>query len=99
MYLSFLPLLFHIVYGGDTKGPLAFKECPPGAEFSSIAGSGTRLDTVSTFDDDTEDVALPFEFPWFGETRNSIRVSSNGLITMNSVDFFNLLLFTITLSR
>ena len=67
-----------------TAGIYRFRPCPAGTGFSPIAGVGTRLDTdcISSNDDRTEFVSLPFQFPWFGETRDSIYVSSNGLINM-----------------
>jgi hypothetical protein len=57
--------------------------------YSSIVGqSGTvMLSTISSCDDCTELVALPFTFNWYGDTSiTQVRVSSNGQININSAD-------------
>ena len=53
--------------------------------FKSIAGdSGViRLSQVSSSDDTTQLVQMPFEFPWFSSMLTSVIVSSNGQINMD----------------
>jgi hypothetical protein len=52
--------------------------------FSSIAGTGTRLDAVSSCDNCTESVTLPFQFFFFGEPYTTAYVSSNGNVQFPS---------------
>ncbi len=63
----------------------------PGGAFSSIAGSGSLLATVSDCDDCTESVSLPFSFTFYGNTYSSVNVSSNGNLQFDgaSGEYFN----------
>lgn len=58
----------------------------PAVAFQDISGTGTAITTwtaTGTFDPRDEgyaDVALPFAFPYYGITRNSVRVNTNGFL-------------------
>ena len=50
----------------------------PAYEWIDITGVGTPLDLD---DDDYQEVPLPFEFPFYGEMKNSVKVGSNGFLS------------------
>ncbi|MFN7020145.1 MAG: hypothetical protein ACK4WH_02300 [Phycisphaerales bacterium] len=63
-----------------------------GGAFTSIAGTGTLLATVSACDDCGETVALPFFFSFLGTSYSDVWVTSNGFIQFggaNNVNFIN----------
>ena len=66
-------------------GDLDCAESPASTPFESIANlsHALRLDSISNSDDRTQQVQLPFEFPWFSSTLTRIVVSSNGQINMD----------------
>ena len=53
----------------------------PDYEWIDIASSGTEL---SLGDDDSETVSLPFAFPYYGDFKTEVTVSSNGYLTFNA---------------
>ena len=53
----------------------------PAYEWVDIAASGTEL---SLEDDDSEEVTIPFAFPFYDVGHTSVKVSSNGYLTFGS---------------
>ncbi|MCC7429805.1 S8 family serine peptidase, partial [bacterium] len=72
--------------GPDTFG-YTWKDSNSGAVYSwtSILSTGT-LSTVSSSDDATENVALPFSFLYYGISYTSVNISSNGNIHFGAAD-------------
>ena len=67
----------------------AYTESTSCSAYSTISGdpSAVILNTVSTCDDCTELVSLPFLFQWWGDTpTTAVRVSSNGQINIDSTN-------------
>ncbi|MGD1842071.1 MAG: choice-of-anchor D domain-containing protein [Thermonemataceae bacterium] len=54
----------------------------PAYEFIDISESGTRANVVN---DGDEEVALPFDFPFFGGTENSVTIAANGFLTFTPI--------------
>jgi hypothetical protein len=65
---------------GSTCGGLEYVEASCDGGFVDISGTGT--DVGVHCDDCSASVTLPFDFPFFGNTYNSILVHSNGYIEM-----------------
>jgi hypothetical protein len=66
----------------------SIKDSPSGgvwSDWTSIDSEENLLSTISEADDAEETVALGFNFPFFGNNYSSVWVSSNGLITFDSV--------------
>jgi len=80
----------------DSGGPDAFgyswidSDEPGGPTFDwfDITSSGTE---VALGDDDSEEVALPFDFPFYGVAHDAVTISSNGYLTFGpvGVDYSN----------
>ncbi|NNF58999.1 MAG: T9SS type A sorting domain-containing protein [Rhodothermaceae bacterium] len=54
----------------------------PAYDWVDISGTGTQL-VLS--DDGSQDVALPWRFPFYGQLQRSIRIVSNGIVTFDSL--------------
>ncbi|MFO0832482.1 MAG: choice-of-anchor X domain-containing protein [Phycisphaerales bacterium] len=63
--------------GVPCGGPIYSTESRAGS-FVPLAATGTPLTVVSSCDDCTQTIALPFEFSLYGTTFTSVSVSSNG---------------------
>ncbi len=80
-----------IQYSNRGGGPDAFgygwtDSNDPGGpvfDFVDIAGTGTAL---SLSDDDGAFVALPFAFPFYGDDKTQVGISSNGYLTFDDAD-------------
>lgn len=53
----------------------------PTYNWQDISTTGTA---ISLGDDDYEQVNLPFDFPFYGATKNTVKISSNGYLTFGS---------------
>ena len=60
----------------------------PTYNWQDISTTGTAL---SLGDDDAEQISLPFNFPFYGATKNTVKISSNGYLTFgsNGTDYTN----------
>jgi subtilisin family serine protease len=60
----------------------------PDFNWVDISGIGTA---VTLFDDTSVDVALPFNFSFFGQDKTSVKIASNGYLTFgtNGTDYTN----------
>ncbi len=70
--------------GPDEFGHIWIDSDEPGGptfDWVDITSLGTALNLG---DDDSERVSLPFGFPFYGETKTSVLVSSNGYLTFGS---------------
>ncbi len=54
----------------------------PAFEFTDISATGA---SVATGGDGTVEVALPFAFPYYGNTYNAIYVNGNGFVSVNDI--------------
>lgn len=52
--------------------------------FSSISGTGTPASFVTSTDDDTATISLPFSVTFYGSTYSSVFVSTNGILGFGS---------------
>ncbi len=62
----------------------------PAVDFQDISGSGTAVTftAASSYpagDEGYADVALPFDFPFYGGTQSTVRVFSNGFLTFSTL--------------
>ncbi|WP_420454949.1 choice-of-anchor B family protein [Rubrivirga sp.] len=62
----------------------------PAVDFQDIAGTGTAVafTAASSFpagDEGYADVALPFDFPFYGGTQSTVRVFTNGFLTFSTL--------------
>lgn len=48
---------------------------------TEIISNGDYDNSASTADDSYKEIALPFNFPFFGDVKDSIKISSNGYLT------------------
>jgi PKD repeat protein len=70
--------------GPDTFGYLWFDTDDPGMgsmDWVEISGIGTE---VTLGDDTSVNVPLPFDFPFYGETKTSVNITSNGYLTFGT---------------
>ncbi|NNF57191.1 MAG: T9SS type A sorting domain-containing protein [Rhodothermaceae bacterium] len=60
----------------------------PAFDWVDISGTGTA---ISLSDDDFEEVALPFPFDFYGVTKTTVKIGSNGYLTFggDATDFSN----------
>ncbi|RME28894.1 MAG: VCBS repeat-containing protein, partial [Deltaproteobacteria bacterium] len=77
-----LPLPLIAASGGPDEGGLVFTDSteaggPPHAVLDLDALSATSLDLG---DDGSAEVALPFDFGWYGEARSAVTVAADGLL-------------------
>ncbi len=56
----------------------------PAYRWVDISTSGTRLEDVSTTDDEFEEVDLTFAFPFYGNSYSSVFVGTNGFLTFGT---------------
>ena len=55
-----------------------------------IASTGTLIDTwTQNADDGWVEVVLPFSFPWYGKTEDTIHIGTNGYLTFGTAHFTN----------
>jgi hypothetical protein len=66
----------------EDEAPISFSRVA-GTSYIDITGSSTPLNVISGCDDCTEIVNLGLDFPFFGQSYNEARISSNGLLTFD----------------
>jgi len=54
----------------------------PDVDFIDIRSTGTLVPFSFSADDEEEDVALPFAFPFYDATYTSVRISTNGVLSV-----------------
>jgi hypothetical protein len=76
---------------GTNCGASTYAIGPGTGAYSSIAGTGTRLATVSTCNDCAQLVEMPFFFTFFNNPYSSVYVHSNGYLQFgaNNAQYFN----------
>ncbi len=83
-------MLEHLGYGGpDDFGYMWYDNFYSGSEAPEFAPIDTSEAEVilSSGDDVVQPVELPFAFPFYGETIDSIWVTSNGVIATGAIDY------------